>query len=48
MGALHAGHASLIRRAQAECDTVVVTIFVNPLQFGDSDDLAALPAPPRA
>ena len=43
MGALHDGHASLIRRAAAECDTVAVTIFVNPLQFDRSDDLAAYP-----
>jgi pantoate--beta-alanine ligase len=41
MGALHAGHAALIERAAAECDTVAVTIFVNPLQFGDPADLAA-------
>ena len=35
MGALHAGHRSLIERAVAECDLVAVTVFVNPLQFGD-------------
>jgi pantoate--beta-alanine ligase len=43
MGALHAGHISLIARARAECDVVGVTIFVNPLQFGDPDDIAAYP-----
>jgi len=41
MGALHAGHRSLIERAAAECDTVAVTVFVNPLQFSDPADLAA-------
>ena len=41
MGALHAGHVSLIRRARGERDPVVVSIFVNPLQFGDPLDLAA-------
>ena len=43
MGALHEGHVSLIRAARAECDTVVVTLFVNPTQFGDPADLQAYP-----
>jgi pantoate--beta-alanine ligase len=43
MGALHAGHLSLIRRAAADCGTVAVTVYVNPLQFGSPDDLAAYP-----
>ena len=43
MGALHEGHLSLVRRAAAECDAVAVTVFVNPLQFDDSDDLLAYP-----
>jgi pantoate--beta-alanine ligase len=43
MGALHAGHASLVERAAAECDVVVVTVFVNPLQFAAGEDLARYP-----
>ena len=43
MGALHAGHRSLIERAARECDVVAVTVFVNPLQFNDAADLAAYP-----
>jgi pantoate--beta-alanine ligase len=45
MGALHAGHARLIERARADCTTVVVSIFVNPLQFDRADDLARYPRP---
>jgi pantoate--beta-alanine ligase len=48
MGALHAGHARLIERARAECATVVVSIFVNPLQFDRADDLARYPRPLEA
>ncbi|MCB9878412.1 MAG: pantoate--beta-alanine ligase [Planctomycetes bacterium] len=43
MGSLHEGHASLLRRARAECDRVVATVFVNPLQFGPGEDFAAYP-----
>ena len=43
MGALHEGHAALVREARAACDTVVVTIFLNPLQFGPAEDLARYP-----
>jgi len=48
MGALHAGHARLIENARAECATVVVSIFVNPLQFDRADDLAHYPRPLQA
>ena len=47
MGALHAGHQSLIARARELCDEVVVSVFVNPLQFEDKDDLAKYPRTPE-
>jgi pantoate--beta-alanine ligase len=47
MGALHAGHQSLIRMARQYCDEVVVSVFVNPLQFEDKDDLAKYPKTPE-
>jgi pantoate--beta-alanine ligase len=43
MGALHEGHLSLLRAARAECDTVVMTLFVNPAQFSDRSDLERYP-----
>ncbi len=43
MGYLHEGHASLLRRARAECDLVLMSLFVNPLQFGAGEDLADYP-----
>jgi pantoate--beta-alanine ligase len=43
MGGLHDGHIALVRRALAVCDRVVVSIFVNPRQFGSADDLARYP-----
>jgi pantoate--beta-alanine ligase len=43
MGALHDGHLSLLRAARTECDTVVMSLFVNPAQFGDEGDLDGYP-----
>lgn len=43
MGAFHEGHLSLMRRARADCDLVVVSLFVNPKQFNEGGDLAAYP-----
>lgn len=45
MGALHAGHVSLLERARAECGFVTVTLFVNPTQFGPNEDFSRYPRP---
>lgn len=47
MGALHKGHQALIKRARSMCQDVVVSIFVNPLQFESADDVAAYPRSPE-
>jgi pantoate--beta-alanine ligase len=48
MGAFHDGHLSLMRHAVRECDEVVVSLFVNPIQFNDASDLAGYPRDPQA